>query len=92
MAYIDLADLSDNEAFRRRCAAAYSTQGITPTVDALGWVVARRWRLAASPGFSDAYASAVAGGVENPGEDPAVIPDSDILSAVQAVIAEGDPA
>jgi hypothetical protein len=41
--------------------------------------------MAAAPGFADAYASAVAGGVPAPGRDPSVISDAQILSAIQAL-------
>lgn len=40
--------------------------------------------IAAAPGWDAAWASAVAGGNETPGRDPAVITDPMILSAVQA--------
>ncbi len=86
MAYYDLSLLSDDQDFLRRCAAAYATQGGSD-VDAFAWAFDHRWQLAAQPGFADAYASALAGGVEFPGRDAAVITDPQILAAVQAVLA-----
>jgi hypothetical protein len=44
--------------------------------------------LCASPGWDEAWSSALAGGNENPGRDPAVITDGMILSAVQAQAAD----
>lgn len=85
MAYYDLSLLSDDQDFLRRAAAAYSTQaGAEP--DAWAWAYDQRWPLAAQPGFADAYASALAGGVEFPGRDPAVITDPQILAAVQGLL------
>jgi hypothetical protein len=41
--------------------------------------------MAAVPGFGEKYSYAIATGVVRPGNDPAVISDGDILSAVQAI-------
>lgn len=48
------------------------------------WGVANRMKVAASPGFADKYASALAGGVESPGRDQSVINDDEIRAAVAA--------
>jgi hypothetical protein len=40
--------------------------------------------VCAAPGWDAAWASAIAGGNQTPGRDPAVITDGMILSAVQA--------
>ena len=84
MAYSDQALLSIDQDFTNRlaaCAAVEVTLGDQQPVD---WAVRNRWAIAAAPGFADAYASALASGVERPGNDPAVISDAQILSAVQA--------
>lgn len=61
--------------------------GFCAETEGLGfdWGVEHRFQVAAAPGFSDAYASALAGGVPNPGRDQSVISDPEILSAVQTV-------
>lgn len=41
------------------------------------------WLCCAEPGWGDAWASAEAAGSPDPGEDPAVITDAQILAAVQ---------
>jgi hypothetical protein len=43
-------------------------------------------RLAIQPGWREAWESALASGVENPGADPAVITDGQILAAVQSLL------
>lgn len=89
MAYSDVAALAGDYDFALRCQACYSTE---PGTDAAGsgpaeWQAGHAWQLAGQPGFGDAYASAVAGGVERPGNDPAVITDAQILGAVQGLLA-----
>lgn len=84
MAYSDQALLSVDADFVNRiaaCAAVEIDLGDTQPVD---WAVRNVWFIAAAPGFADKYASALASGVERPGNDPAVISDADLLSAVQA--------
>jgi len=82
MAYIDLANLAADQDFRTRNAACAAEQGLTGE-HPLTWADRHAWTLAATPGFADAYASALAGNVERPGLDPAVISDAQILAAVQ---------
>lgn len=86
MAYYHIAQLSNDSDFLQRCTACAVVENIA---QAEQWVAVNRWRLAAAPGFSDAYASAVAGSVENPGRDEAVISDLQILSAVQTLSSAG---
>ena len=84
MAYSDIAALSNDGDFINRVAACSATEHET---DPANWAQEHRWVMAATPGFGDAYASALAGNVERPGNDPAVITDQQILSAVQPIIA-----
>jgi hypothetical protein len=44
--------------------------------------------LAATPGWAEAWESAVAGGIVSPGSDPGVITDGMILAAVQPMGAD----
>ena len=84
MTYWDVANLSDDPDFRARCTAALATeQHPTPEQQAYAW----RWQYAGQPGFGDAYAYAVQTGVQNPGRDPAVITDAQILSATGVLMA-----
>lgn len=86
MAYFDQAQLSRDGDFAQRIAAAAQLE-----IEDLGdqhpmdWAAEHQWQVAAAPGFADAYASAVAGGVPNPGRDPSVISDAQILAAMQAL-------
>jgi hypothetical protein len=89
MAYSDQALLSVDQDFIARLSASAAVEtdaaaGFPPDQ----WARNNVWWLAAAPGFADAYASAIAGGVPRPGNDPAVITDAMILSAVQAHLAE----
>ena len=82
MAYSDIALLSADNDFIMRTRAAVSAEGET---DPVAWSNEHAWQMAGQPGFGDAYASALASGVERPGNDQSVISDPMILSAVQAL-------
>lgn len=85
MSYFDQSALARDSDFTLRIAACVSNED--PAVNPPQWATEHQWQIAAAPGFADAYSSAVAGDVENPGRDPSVISDAQILSAVQAVLA-----
>ena len=87
MAYADVAALTGDYDFTLRTQACYATE---PGSDPSGtkpaeWTAAHIWQMASQPGFGDAYASALASGVERPGNDPSVISDAQILAAVQSI-------
>lgn len=82
MAYWDLNMLASDADFLARTVACAASEGL-PDPDY--WAVAHRWEVCAAPGFADAYASALAGNVPNPGRDPAVISDAQLLAQVQAL-------
>lgn len=84
MAYSDIALLSSDNDFIQRTRACYANE---TTSDPIEWARDHQWQMAGMPGFGDAYASAILNGIERPGNDPAVISDSQILSAVQALMA-----
>jgi len=89
MAYSDVAALATDQDFAVRTAAAYATETLNrdDLTDEPGqWQSQHAWDMAAQPGFGDAYASAVAGGIGRPGNEPSVISDGQILSAIQAMI------
>lgn len=84
MSYWDIALMAgDNQLTQREAAAAAQEQDGDP----MTWALANGMKLAASPGWADAWASALASGNTEPGKDPGVITDGMILSAVQALAA-----
>lgn len=88
MAYSDVAALAADRDFALRTVAcvAIETSGQNGNpVDPGSWQAQHSWDMAAMPGFGEAYASALAGNVENPGKDQSVISDLQILSAVQSI-------
>lgn len=91
MTYLDIANMTDSGSLIRRLSAAAAEQkeaGATlDPPDPMTWAGTFRWELCAAPGWADAWASAEAGGNLDPGADPAVITDAQILSQVQAVLA-----
>ena len=85
MSYNVVAEMAEDLYLGRRLTAAAATE-LGLELDPVAWVAAQQWRLASSPGWDAAWASAVAGGVPLPGQDDAVITDGMILSAVQTLI------
>jgi hypothetical protein len=86
MSYSDQALLSNDQDFLQRLAACGASEHEVPAdVHPTLWASEQVWAVAAAPGFADAYASALASGVDRPGWDPAVISDEMLLSAVQAL-------
>ena len=88
MSYSAQAKLSQDQAFVLRVGACAAVElPDAENQDPVSWAFSHIWAIAAAPGFADAYESALAGNVENPGDDPSVISDAQILSAVQAELA-----
>lgn len=94
MTYLDVANMTNSGSLLRRASAAAAQEadaGATlEPADPSEWAQDHRWELAAAPGWGDAWASAVAAGVTDPGADEGVITDGMILSEVQKVL--GAPA
>jgi hypothetical protein len=86
MSYWDISEMSFDPDLSNREQAAAAQEIPVGGMDPRTWQADNSLRLAASPGWSEAWASAVAGGVPRPGKDPGVITDGMILSAVQALI------
>ena len=86
MGYYEQSLLSKDGFFRERIAACVSSEpteiGMHPTT----WADQHQWQIAAAPGFADAYSYALETGVEDPGKDPAVIADEQLLAAVQDIL------
>lgn len=85
MAYFDQAMLSNDGDFFQRVAACAQNEINLGATHPTKWASDHIWEIAAAPGFADAYATAVLNGVEQPGRDPSVISDEQILAAVVAV-------
>jgi hypothetical protein len=86
MAYYEVSLLARDPDFQSRIAACYGTE--TMAQDPESWALMHQWIMASQPGFGDAYTYALNSGVPNPGRDPAVITDAQILTAVQMIIIE----
>lgn len=86
MAYFDVSLLASDLDFRSRVAACHATETPGDSADSYQWAADHGLDIAAQPGFGEAYASALAAEVPNPGSDPSVISDAQILSAVQPLI------
>jgi len=84
MAYYEVSLLARDPDFQSRIAACYGTESMA--LDPETWALMHQWMMASQPGFGDAYAYALLNGNPNPGRDPAVITDAQILSAVQMIM------
>jgi hypothetical protein len=74
----------------RACATQQAHLGV-PIDDPLAWTGENAYLWAASPGWAEKWDYALEthdNPAYQPGEDPAVITDADILSTVQALTAE----
>ena len=84
--YLSVSQMTQSSSLSQRisaCAAVEQTSGNPPAGDPETWTWEHRWDWASTPGWSAAWDSAVAGGVDNPGADDTVITDGMILSRVQ---------
>lgn len=82
MSYWDISLMAQNQDLINRVqAAAAQEQPDNPWT----WTAEHMLNVAAAPGWDAAWASALASGNETPGQDPAVISDSMILTQVQTL-------
>ena len=82
MSYAGIHAMQANPSLRARITACAVQEGKTwAQISAPEFF----YKLAASPGWAAAWASAEAGSVPDPGADPGVITDGMILAAVQAL-------
>lgn len=87
MGYWEQSLLSVDYDFRQRIAACVAEGALGPDGEHPTSTADRiQWEVAAAPGFAEAYSSALAGSVPDPGRDPAVISDEQLLSAVTAAL------
>lgn len=87
MSYTSQAQLSTDPHFQVRIAACAAVE-VPKTHQPQQWATDHVWWVAASPGFADSYEYALNTDVVDPGKDPAVITDAQILATVQALVAE----
>lgn len=80
--YFGVWQAAESDSLRCRVAACASKEQI-PEPDA--WAFAHRWQYAAAPGWGAAFESALAADNPDPGADPAVVTDGQILAQVQAL-------
>lgn len=90
MSYATIAAITQSGAMNQRLTAAAAQEGKN-TASPGSWVSKNIWTLAASPGWSEAWESAEAGGVTDPGANEAVITDGMILASVQPLPADPAP-
>ena len=81
--YLTISVIAMDRYMINRVTACAAQQGIA---NATNWVASSAYIWAAAPGWAEKWDYAVAGGVEEPGMDPAVITDVDILSQVQTML------
>ncbi len=87
MSYQTMVDVSRDYFLVLRITACAAAENAAP--DPSRWVTDRMWEFAATPGWGDSWASALAAGAnEDLGRDEAVITDGMILARVQHLIAK----
>ena len=92
MSYASIAQAAVSGSLRYRIAACIAQEGgagDTLQTSALGCADQIMWQCCAEPGWGEAWESALVAEPPNPdpGNDPAVISDSQILAAVQKHLA-----
>lgn len=94
--YSTIATMARDYWLAQRLTAAAVQEGKTKPYEA--WVEKWKWELVATPGWAEAWESAVAAGLpalgsgySSIGDDPGVITDGMILSAVQPMGVDPEP-
>lgn len=89
MSYTSIHTCANDEAFQARLMAAAAQEGQENPEYAMS--VLLRWPVSAKSDIEAAYEFAVTSGNPNPGGDPSVITDLQILAAVQSVLNPPQP-
>lgn len=89
VSYLTQAVLIEDGYLIKRITACAASEGIESPG---GWVSSHAWRLSDEPGWVDAYRAAQAAGDKQPGANEAAITDAMILTAVQKLRPQPDPA
>ena len=83
MTYANIAAITESASLQRRLqACAAEQQKPKPYGE---WVYNHIWDIASAPGWAAKWASALAGGVTDPGANEGVITDADILAVIQTM-------
>lgn len=90
MSYQSTVEMAGSPSLASRITAAAAGEGL---LDPLSWTQSHIWHVVSAPGWAPAWDSAKQSQTDDDNPDtgmrPGVITDGMILSAVQAVIAEG---
>lgn len=98
--YLAISQIAADPSMNQRvtsCAAQQRNAGIAIEPDAPTWTLQNQYTWASSPSWGEKWASALAAHEDDeptdspyePGADPAVITDADILATVQALATNG---
>ena len=86
MSYLTQGKIADDASMRVRVASCAAQEGCAQAgIDPDTWTWEWRRVWSSAPGWDAAWESAEANNNPNPGVDPAVITDSEILSQVQSM-------
>lgn len=83
MSYRTQAVMATDDKLMQRLIACAAREGVD---NPFQWAHSRNWIFSAEPGWDDAYAYAIATGVQDPGNNEGVITDGMICSALQAIL------
>jgi hypothetical protein len=84
--YLTQSLIAADVAMTNRVAQAAAQEGVAEAgFDPDWWTNSWRRVWASSPGWDAAWESALASGIENPGANPTVITDGEILAQVQSM-------
>lgn len=86
MSYATIAQAARDTSLRLRIAACIAQEGKagdTLQTGAMARADAIQWQCCAEPGWGEAWESALANAIPDPGNNPGVITDQMILGAVQ---------
>jgi hypothetical protein len=99
--YLAIAQIANDPSMNERVhACAAQQQNLGADIDSAAWGWNNRYRWASSPSWGEKWDYALATHPDDPddrrpyqpGADPAVITDDDILATVQALISQPEPA
>lgn len=88
MTYLTQSVIADDPHMRLRIAQAAASEGVTEAgLDPDAWMITWRRLWAAAPGWDAQWESSQAANppISDPGKDPGVITDAQILSQVQSM-------
>jgi len=84
--YLAISQIAADPHMAERVRSCYAQQ---TGDDPVQWTFDNRYQWV-GPGWGSAWESALANGIEEPGLDPSVISDEQILSQVQSMLSEGE--